>query len=149
MLQTVTNRLQLPIPEGPFMRDLFSYFNEFAVPLILVDAHVNRLGYPVHLVATGIMIMRSFGSQESKPILDEAAKILHTRQSENPFFAYLAGVPRNDVAKKVLAVCPKAADAIPKEKTEWIWEREQGGDAPKRTMLWDCVFMANLLSLPN
>jgi len=148
MLQTFFSRMGLEIPEGLFMRDLFMRFHELSTLILLADAHVNDLNYPVHLVAVGITVLRSFASAGDAFILGEAAKVLNRRQPRNAFFAYVAGKSKEEVAGLVLGVCPTAAAAMPSEKTEWIWERPDGSDAPKSTMLWDCVFMANLLARP-
>src|SRR5262249_18840056 len=107
------------------------------------------------LAAVEIMIMRTTGpSNELSNVLNDAARILVTRQSANAFFAHIAGLPPGDVAHKALAVCPKTATDIPTEKIQWIWERKQGpnaaySDTAPQTMLWDCVFIANLLALPR
>jgi hypothetical protein len=151
MMQTVLGRLGLPLlPDPAPLKDTFASFREWAVPFILVNSNVNDLGYPSHLAATALLIMRSFpASPDTAPLLDLAALSLNRRQPKNPFFAYLARKPREEVASLVLEVCPKTVDAIPKERLEWIWERADGSDAPKKTMLWDCVFMANLLGKPS
>jgi hypothetical protein len=151
-MQTVLGRLGLNLIPDPYplSKDVFAAFKEWGIPFILAGASMNDLGYPSHLAATGVLMMRSFGNTaDSTPILDAAAKTLHNRQPKNPFFALLAGETKDKVAQLVLDVCPGKDSDIPKERTEWIWEREDGSDAPKRSMIWDCVFMANMLSKPD
>ena len=148
LMQAVLTLLQIPVPEGPFMRDLFAPFTEQVVAAnIKINAHFNDLGFPAHLAGVEIMIMRAIGPTHSdtNSTLREAATALHNRQDKNPFFAYLAEIGTLEVAKLVHDVCPKTIADIPQNKMEWIWERKQDSTAPSETMLWDCMFMANLL----
>lgn len=151
MMQTVLGRLGLDLIPDPWpIKDTFGKFREWAIPFILSGASLNDLGYPSHLAATGVLIMKSFApASDTTPLLDLASRTLHERQPKNPMFALLAGSPREEVAKLVLEVCPKTEADIPAERTEWIWERKDGSDAPKRTMVWDCIFMANMLAKPS
>ncbi|SAL51445.1 hypothetical protein [Caballeronia concitans] len=150
-LATVLHRLNLPLPQGPggAMGQLFDAFVEAAIPITFADANTNDTDYPLHLVAVEILLWRSFGaSDDTSPILDRAAAILHRRQPKNPFFAYLAGEPKNTVAQGVLQFCPDSALSVPKDKVQWTWERADGTGAEKKSMVWDCIFMANLLARP-
>lgn len=170
MMQTVMNRLNVPVPAGP-MRDLFNATDGLVPRLLLTNAAVNDLDFPVHLVGVEIMVARSLGFDEQRPVLpngspclkpaDVALMIakgitdksalgyaeweLQCRQPANPFFAFLAGAPKAEVALKALKVCPKNQGDIPNDKIQWIWERPDGSDAYKQTMLWDCIFISDLL----
>lgn len=145
-MSATLERLSIPVPDGPFMKDLFDYFKAYALPIILANSYVNEEDYPMHLVAASIMIFREFDpSGDLPPLLLGAAQELSRRQPANPFFAFLAAKPKLEVAQKVLALCPKSQAEIPTEKTQWTWERPDGSQANKNTMLWDCVFMSNLL----
>jgi hypothetical protein len=150
-MQTVLDRLGLPlIPDPPPIADTFARFKDWAAPFVLSGSAVNDLGYPSHLAGVGVLIMRSLPLKgDEKVVIDLAASMLKKRQPKNPFFALLAGSPAEEIAKLVTEVCPRTAADVPKDKVEWIWERKDGSDAPQRTMLWDCIFMANMLERLN
>jgi hypothetical protein len=149
LMRAVLARLQIQIPEGPFMRDLFAQFTEsVTVANIKINASVNDLGFPIHLVGVEIMVMRAAGPTDSDTnrMLRDAAVKLNERQPKNPFFAYLANADPLEVAKLAYAKCPKKTDDIPKDKVQWIWERQDDSTATTQTMLWDCMFIANLFA---
>lgn len=151
MMQTVLPRLGLNmIPDPNPLEDVLSKFNGWGPMFVVFGAGLNDIGYPMHLAAAGILILTPLvKNNDEQADLDFAASLLHRRQPKNAFYSYLAGAPREDTAKLVLESCPKTAADIPKDRTQWIWERADGSNAKLSTMLWDCVFMANMLALPH
>ncbi|MGN7918595.1 hypothetical protein [Lysobacter sp. 22409] len=121
---------------------LFAATRDLQPELILIDAAVNREGYPRHLTATEILLFRATGS--SVPDVDYAAIVLARREPHNAFFAYLVSGPNDEVARKLLALAPRTASDLPAHKADWTWQRAGHEEAWKRAKLWDFVFMGNL-----
>ncbi|MER8369675.1 hypothetical protein [Mesorhizobium sp. M1378] len=111
-----------------------------------------------------------FGSSDaSDPLsINGAAKIIAARDPANPFFRLLAYGPTSEIRDQILRACPPAdfvpfrvpegatseeivARQLPPGRSRWLWEV---GDAPqldgyldndpRRSMGWDCVFVAKL-----
>ncbi len=112
--------------------------------LIMIDAAVNREGFPRHLTATEILLYRMSGGSDAD--IDYAALILAQKDPHNAFFQYLVSGPTDDVAEKLLALAPQSSAGLPADKADWTWQRAKSDQAWKRAKLWDFVFVANLLS---
>jgi hypothetical protein len=139
---------QPPKGVGGTMERLFVEMKPYVLPITYANAHMNNTGPSLHLVGVEVLLWRTVGGIENN-ILNAIAVRLAERQPHNPFFALLAGRPKNEVASLVLARCPKSAEAIAADKVEWMWERaDSAPGVDDRTMLWDCVFMANMLARP-
>lgn len=123
---------------------LFKATEDLQPGLILIDAAVNREGFPRHLTATEIMLYRLTGGTDAD--VDYAAHILARKEPKNAFFQYLVSGPTDAVAEQVLLLAPKSEAELPLKKADWTWQRAEGDEAWKRSKLWDFVFMANLLS---
>lgn len=128
-------------------KDLNDLINQQSInlfDLIFVNSQVNDSGYPRHLVGTSVYLLRLAGY--NSPKLDAAAVTLASKNPENPFFLYLAGKEKSVVASTLRKFCPSTNSSIPKEKVEWAWERDESDQAWTRSMLWDCIFIGNLLN---
>ncbi len=113
----------------------------------LKGAQLNDEGYPLHLVATEIFLLRLMGRNDKN--LDQSAETLVRRQPQNPFFLFLRDGPTKEVLEKTLALCPSNQDEINQSrKIQWAWERADSDHASKDSMIWDCIFMAKLLQGP-
>lgn len=110
---------------------------------LLLDAAVNREGYPRHLVAAEILLMRRLGL--GSPEVDLAAQTIARKDPRNAFFQYLVEGPSDNVAAKLLSVAPRDASSLPANKRDWTWQRAAADEAWKRSKLWDFVFMGLLL----
>lgn len=121
---------------------LFAATRDLQPELILIDAAVNRVGYPRHLTATEILLFRATGG--SVPDVDYAAIVLARREPHNAFFAYLVNGQNDEVAAKLLALAPRTVSDLPVHKADWTWQRAHDEEAWKRAKLWDFVFMGNL-----
>lgn len=136
------------LPQGPsgVMERLFSTMIPYAVPLNYANANLNAVGYSLHLVGVEILMWRSVGLTDPN-ILSAAANVLRDRQGDNAFFAYLAGRDPNDIAGIALRRCPTAPNAHALPRNEWMWERDDnaGPESDRRSMIWDCIFVSNLL----
>jgi hypothetical protein len=98
-------------------------------------------GYTLHLKAVAIYVREKLGISLGWRL--DNAQTLVDKQPLNPFFQYLHDGPTDDVAGRVLALCPQPGSTAP--RTQWAWERSDDGQAWLQSMDWDCVFMANLL----
>lgn len=111
--------------------------------ILLLDAAGNEPGFPRHLVAVNVMLMRNLG--QGSATVDQAAQVLAGLQPQNPFFQLLRGAPREQVAQDVLAIAPRENATLPQKKADWTWQRDTSEETWKRSNLWDFVFIANLL----
>lgn len=111
---------------------------------MLLDAVVNRAGYPRHLAAASIMVA-TLAQPTRPPELMMAAQVLSAREPLNPMFASLAGKPRRVVGELIVRLCPSRDAAATIEKKEWAWERTDSDQAWLMSSLWDCIFAHALL----
>lgn len=129
-----------PLPNG----SLRGYLGTFGSTILNdYNDHTNKLGYSLHLVAVELYLLRKTGIS-GKP-LDEATETINKRDPGNPFFQYLREGPTDAVANIVLDLCPKDVNSIPTHRFQWSWERQMSEEAWKKSMIWECIFMARLL----
>jgi hypothetical protein len=78
--------------------------------------------------------------------INTAARIIASRDPENPFYKLLADGPTPDVRSKIIERCP-AIDDTP-DGGHWIWEKKPGEEFGKKnhSMGWDCVFVGRLFN---
>jgi hypothetical protein len=135
-LNAITARLGIP-READF--DGSYGYNTDWMPFFAAS---NAVGYRMHLIGVQILLAKKLGLEDDNVRL--AAKILAGRQPENPFFLWL--VYGNDavVTDATLKYCPKLGDK-PEHMDQWSWERDMAKEEWKRSMAWECVFMAGLL----
>ena len=99
----------------------------------------------------GSMFKRYFNVQdELEPgnvEIKQAEKLLASAQPLNPFFAWLSGATKEQVAQMTLASCPESKSDLPamNNRSDWAWQREDSERASQRSMVWDCRFMAALV----
>lgn len=135
-----------PLPDGR-LRGYLSTFKNWSGWLGELSANWNRPGYPQHLAAVQIVILRAIGKGSSD--LDDAAIDLSNLpvNKGNAFFAFVAGKPRVDVITQTLDRCPSET-ALPQPPLhQWQWEREVADKAWEHSCYWDCIFMARMLGL--
>ena len=95
-----------------------------------------------HLAATALFLLKKFRIPD--PALSVAAAKLSDQQHDNPYFEFLARGANQQVRDLVMDEC--VYDPANKQpRFQWSWERAVSADAAKQTMLWDCIFMADLL----
>ena len=109
-----------------------------------VGASTAKLGFPLHLAAVKILLLKMLNVQELNARLRSAAQILYGRQQENPFFLFLSNEQTSPVKQMVLQKCPTEESQLGL-KNEWAWERCDADKAWLKSMLWDCIFMGQLL----
>ena len=139
-----TARYVAMTPPTADMAKLFDQTRLTLLDTILASATLNKPGYSQHLVAIEIHLAALAGIRDAR--LDAAAALLATKQPRNPFFAYLKEGRTRHVLELTLAQCPTTQGSIPSERTQWSWEREDAENAWHSSMIWDCIFMARLLS---
>jgi len=129
-----------PLPNG----SLRGYLGTFGSTWINDhNAHTNKLGYSLHLVAVEAWLLKLMG--HTAPSIQESIITINKRDPGNPFFEYLRDGSTPHVREIVLNTCPKDAASLPQKYFQWAWEREMKEKSWKETMLWDCIFMAKLL----
>jgi hypothetical protein len=111
---------------------------------LVIDAAVNREGYPRHLVGAEILLMRRLG--KNWPELELSALVLARKEPQNPFFQWLANGDADSVALQLLAVAPADSSHLPASRRDWTWQRAAEDEAWRRSMLWDHVFLGKLVA---
>lgn len=106
----------------------------------LLQAQLAPKGFQLHLAGVNLLLRRSMG--ERTQALDALAHSLASRQSKNPFFAYLAEGPSVNVVEKTSAWCPAEP---PTQRREWSFERDEMDRPWERSMGWECVFLINTI----
>jgi hypothetical protein len=108
----------------------------------IVSSIINDSGYPLHDVAVTIYLLRKLGiaNQSESQI---AAEIAYARARDNAFFNFAANGSTAQVKSEILATCPSKTSDMPHPAFQWIWEREDIKETAKKTMYWDCIFIAN------
>lgn len=131
-------------PPSQNVADLLDQARNHVFDITAISANLNKEGFSQHLTGVEILLLRKINLNDAK--LDAAAWILSNKQPKNPFFKYLSQGATPAVATLVMTSCPAKGSDLSKEKNEWSWERADSEQAWKNTMLWDCIFMADLLN---
>jgi hypothetical protein len=103
----------------------------------------NATGYRMHLIGVQILVLKRLGLEDDNTRV--AARILSGREPENPFFLWLVNGRDKSVEDRTLKYCPAPGTKLP-QRTEWSWERAMAVEDWKKSMYWECVFMAGLLN---
>lgn len=112
----------------------------------------TEIGYPLHLLAIDILLHGwldpDFPADHFKKMVLIRSKA-EGRKETNPFYQFMVFGPTVEVKANLLNLCPKTHDEIKTHKrNSWTWERDVKMRAWERSMLWDCIMMANML-LPD
>jgi hypothetical protein len=110
-----------------------------------LDATITAPGFPQHLAASRILLLWNLGYND--PLLEKAASNLAQSQPLNPYFAWLNGASNDTVARLALSSCPKTTQAVAlkQHRSDWMWQRKDGGSSSANSMIWDCRFIASIL----
>lgn len=142
MLDATAGFVPLTVPTDD-MSHLFHQAGINMLDTLWASAQFNQAGYAQHLVAAQLLLLRKMGYSDDR--LKAAAAILSSRQPRNPFFAFLHEGRTANVLGLTLQQCPSPQTGLPRDRTQWAWEREDGENAWRASMIWDCIFMARLL----
>ncbi|MBX3350310.1 MAG: hypothetical protein KF747_16435 [Nitrospira sp.] len=130
-----------PLPHG----SLRGYLGTFGSTWLNdYNAHTNKLGYSLHLVAVEAFLLKRMGHTNSE-VQIQIEKLNH-RDPGNPFFEYLRDGATSHVREIILNACPRDTESLPGKYFQWAWERAMSEQAWKESMLWDCIFMGKLLA---
>jgi hypothetical protein len=145
LLGQIVNHFKITVSDSN-LRAALSRAAPNALALVVANAQFNRPGFPQHLAAVSLLLLKTMGFKD--PALGAAVKLIADSQPLNPFFAWLQYGPTQQVAQLVLQECPASQDQVPPEtnRFQWAWQRQDDEQAWKQTMLWDCRFIASLLS---
>lgn len=110
--------------------------------LLPIQAKLAPLGYQTHLPAVETLLKKLMG--ETSESIQRAAKILHAKQPDNPFFAYLDDGNSLALRERTVELCPALSKAEG-ERDQWAWERDTKDEAWHDSAAWDCIFLMNLL----
>lgn len=117
------------------------------IPYLFVASLSAPRGYPRHLIAVMILVLKSLGVANF--ILDTVAKNLSTSDSLNPFFKYLAHGKSTNVYKMLLNMEMEALSNNQGKVSQWSWERADYEMAHFDSMGWEFDFMHNCLKNLN
>jgi hypothetical protein len=79
------------------------------------------------------------------PALNIAATKLADQARDNPFFEFLARGQTQRMRDLILEECIYDPASNQPRFFQWSWERPVVKDASPETMLWDCIFIVDLL----
>jgi len=124
-------------------RPMQDFNNADVSDLEIAAAAIEEPGYKLHLKAVSSFLRLTLGESltRSKRIVEK----LYARESANPFFQLLAEGPSEPLTAHLLDVCPKPTDSLDYVRFQWAWERATSEQAWRKSMGWDCIFMANLI----
>jgi hypothetical protein len=120
---------------------LQTYLDMDIASKMLFNTVVNEPGYPQHLEGIRVEILRML-NRGDQATLNEVARVLAEKETNNPFFAYLDEGPSSAVRDLTVDLCPTTPEDIG-DRSEWAWERTDAEKAWEKSMLWDCIFMSN------
>jgi hypothetical protein len=100
-------------------------------------------GYQMHLKAVEMLLRQRLGGLE-KAVAKNAA-ILVERQPQNVFFNYVKSGKSTQLAEMMRSKCPTLTSKDAPQR-QWSWEREDSEEAWRESMVWDCIFLNNLLA---
>ena len=140
------------LPNGP-LRGWLGTFSGYAAIAQDLVADATDPGFPTHLIAVSILLLRELGS--SDPKLQEAANTIANRNPGNAFFSWIANSSNEQVIAEALTRCPADPGKLVQPLFQWQWERDNNPNpktglyAWEQSSLWDCIFIAKLLKLPQ
>lgn len=142
-LGVVTEKIGIVIRDKQ-IRELTEEWRASANTLAWISAHTNEVGYRLHLAASVLYLYKRLGIKDDA--LNDAELSLVTRQPKNPFFAFVNG-DKVRATSLASSLCPANQASISPvgQRIQWSWEREDSDEAWKRSMLWECIFISNLL----
>lgn len=110
-----------------------------------INAEVNDAGFARHGAAVSTFLLKKYGGINGPGVSVTAIK-LTVLEPQNAFFEYVARGSTERMLDLILAKCPSKQSDAPHARFQWIWERADNDQSTpwKKTMYWDCVFVANL-----
>ena len=130
------------LPDGP-LRGNLGTFSSYAEVAEYAAAHVNDQGFPQHLVATTILLLR--GITGDSWYLRDASREMVKKNPGNAFFSYLAEGPTDRVRQEILDRCTADPSSLRRPLRQWQWERANEDKAWEQSCLWDCIFITKLV----
>lgn len=107
--------------------------------ILYAQAKFGETGYPMHLVASQLVILKHLGLG-NRYLWNQTAQALNTRDI-NPLFMYLDG----EEDKAVRTALERIPQAKPTKQSQWSIERHHSEAAWKRSMGWEWVYLLNLI----
>ncbi|MBV30664.1 MAG: hypothetical protein CL504_08520 [Actinobacteria bacterium] len=99
-------------------------------------------GYQLHLAGVKSLLKRIMNVRHSQQ--DALNEVLLERQPDNIFFRYLTAQPHQEIYREIISTCP-SEETFSGDLNQWAWERDTREAAWSSSMLWDCIFISNLL----
>lgn len=110
--------------------------------VLMIDSAINREGYSRHLAGVENMLLRAVMPDNQK--LAIAAKILASRELNNPFLQYLDSGASPRAVARATELAPKSREELPEAMEDWTWQRAESDETWQRSNLWDFIFIARL-----
>lgn len=106
-----------------------------------IQAQLAPPGFELHLIAVNLYLRKKMGIRNDLTLF--TAKLLWQRESENPFFGFLA----EEKKELLVALARMHCHARGKKglQNQWYLERAQSQKAWLDSMGWDCVFLDHIL----
>lgn len=106
----------------------------------LIEAHSAPVGYPLHLIATQILLKRMMGSGNA--ILDQVSNVLVDREPHNPYFRFLRDGATARMLADLESIWPSQP---PKRLNQWTFQRAWSDMSWTESVGYDMIFLVNLI----
>jgi len=131
---------------------LQTYLNMSVADKIYYEASLNAPNFPMHLSAIRAWLLIKIQHPNQGRAKATIAMIAN-KQPKNPFYRYLQEGATPKVAALVKRYCPSPNQSQGGDRGHWTWESDSSNwttpakidNGKPSTMLWDCIFMRNLL----
>lgn len=110
--------------------------------IIHVLAKDTKVGYQLHLKSVAAFLKMSMHIHKTRT--KKLVEVLIQKQPNNLFFQYLDKGQSPSLAQRLVEICPD--HHFSGRLHQWSWERDTKQQAWQNSMMWDCIFMANLLA---
>lgn len=119
-----------------------SSLTDLARHTLIREARSTSPGYALHLKGVMSFMLGLIGRE--KNLSDDLNEVLYNKQPNNLFFRYLKNGSDQQLHKDLLSLCPDQ-NRFGGRLHQWSWERDTEEQAWLSSMLWDCIFLENIL----
>ena len=128
--------------ELPLHSKMKSRATQIAGNVLVQETELTDPGYELHLKAVSVYLKQKMNIRHTQR--RAMNKVLIEKQPHNPFMQYLNDGPSEALLKRTLDRCPTYG-RYSNRLRQWSWERDTNEQAWKNSMLWDCIFLTNIL----
>jgi hypothetical protein len=137
------------LPNGVLEGFLGTWAGQYGEVWKFYGGILSNCGYPQHLEATSILLLRKLGIH----VLDPDAQFIASASCNNgngfgnAFYDFLAFGQTDQVLADILASCPGPSQSRQSLPSTWHWETTVADPTWKMPDFWDCIFAARLMGV--